>query len=70
MNFIDLFSGVGGFTRGLELAGHECIGHCELDKFAEASYRSMHTITEEQLKRYFLSRHRYSAFIKQDFRKG
>ena len=38
----------GGFTRGLELAGHECIGHCEFDKFAEASYRSMHTIKEEQ----------------------
>lgn len=48
MKFIDLFSGVGGFTRGLELAGHQCIGHCEFDKFAEASYRSMHTITEEQ----------------------
>ncbi|WP_314021078.1 DNA cytosine methyltransferase [Mogibacterium diversum] len=48
MKFIDFFSGVGGFTRGLELAGHECIGHCEFDKFAEASYRSIHTITEEQ----------------------
>lgn len=48
MKFIDFFSGVGGFTRGLELVGHECIGHCEYDKFAEASYRSMHTITEEQ----------------------
>lgn len=48
MKFIDFFSGVGGFTRGLELAGHECVGHCEFDKFAEASYRSMHTITEEQ----------------------
>jgi len=48
MKFIDFFAGVGGFTRGLELAGHECIGHCEFDKFAEASYRSMHTITEEQ----------------------
>lgn len=48
MKFIDLFSGVGGFTRGLELAGHQCVGHCEFDKFAEASYRSMHTITEEQ----------------------
>ena len=32
----------------MELANHECIGHCEFDKFAEASYRSMHTITEEQ----------------------
>ena len=48
MKFIDLFSGVGGFTRELELAGHQCVGHCEFDKFAEASYRSMHTITEEQ----------------------
>ena len=48
MKFIDFFAGVGGFTRGLELAGHECVGHCEFDKFAEGSYRSMHTITEEQ----------------------
>lgn len=48
MKFIDLFSGVGGFTRGLELADHQCVGHCEFDKFAEASYRSMHTIKEEQ----------------------
>lgn len=48
MTFIDLFSGVGGFTRGMELAGHKCIGHCEIDRFAEASYRSMHCITDEQ----------------------
>lgn len=37
MKFIDFFSGVGGFTRGMELAGHECVGHCEVDKYAEAS---------------------------------
>ena len=48
MTFIDFFSGVGGFTRGMELAGHKCVGHCEIDKYAEASYRSMHTITDEQ----------------------
>lgn len=48
MKFIDLFSGVGGFTRGLQLAGHECVGHCEFDKFAEASYRAMHCITEAE----------------------
>lgn len=48
MKFIDFFSGVGGFTYGLELAGHKCVGHCEFDKFAEASYRSMHTITDKQ----------------------
>lgn len=48
MKFIDWFAGIGGFRRGLELAGHECIGYCEFDKFANASYRSMHTITDEQ----------------------
>lgn len=48
MKFIDFFSGIGGFTRGMELAGHECAGHCEFDKYAEASYRSMHTIIDKQ----------------------
>lgn len=48
MKFIDFFAGVGGFTRGFELAGHECIGHCEFDRYAEASYRAMHTATKEQ----------------------
>lgn len=48
MKFIDWFSGIGGFTRGMELAGHECVGHCEIDKYAEASYRSMHCITDVQ----------------------
>ena len=48
MTFIDFFAGVGGFRRGLELAGHKCIGFCEYDKFATASYVSMHLLTEEQ----------------------
>lgn len=42
LTFIDWFSGIGGFTKGMELVGHKCIGHCEIDKYAEASYRSMH----------------------------
>lgn len=28
--FIDLFCGAGGFSKGLELAGLECIGGIEL----------------------------------------
>ena len=35
----------------MELAGHECVGFCEWDKFATASYTSMHLITEEQRSR-------------------
>lgn len=46
--FIDFFAGVGGFRRGLEMAGHKCVGYCEIDKFASASYRMMHTVTEDQ----------------------
>ena len=34
----------------MELAGHECVGFCEFDKFATASYISMHLLTEEQRK--------------------
>ncbi len=41
MEFIDFFSGIGGFRLGLELAGHKCIGYCEKDKFAVKSYRAM-----------------------------
>ena len=48
MKFIDFFAGVGGFRRGMELAGHECVGFCEFDKFATASYTSMHLLTPEQ----------------------
>nr|DAO20960.1 MAG TPA: Cytosine specific methyltransferase [Caudoviricetes sp.] len=72
MKFIDFFSGVGGFTRGLELAGHECIGHCEFDKFAEASYRSMHTITEEQRTRLetMTKRERQKEILRSEYLNG
>lgn len=42
MNFLDLFAGIGGFRLGMESAGHECIGFCEVDKFARASYKAIH----------------------------
>lgn len=47
MKFIDFFSGIGGFRRGMELAGHECVGFCEFDKFAVAGYTAMHLMTEK-----------------------
>lgn len=42
MRFFDFFSGIGGFRLGMEMAGHECVGHCEIDKFANMSYMAMH----------------------------
>ena len=48
MTFVDLFAGIGGFRRGMELAGHQCVGFCEYDKFAVASYMSMHLLTNTE----------------------
>lgn len=48
LTFIDLFAGVGGFRRGMELAGHRCLGFCEWDKYAARSYLAMHCMNEEE----------------------
>lgn len=42
MKFLDLFAGIGGFRLGMESAGHECVGFCEIDNFARASYKAIH----------------------------
>lgn len=42
MKFVDIFSGIGGFRSGLEKAGHECIGHIEIDKYANKSYEAIY----------------------------
>ncbi|MGT2930213.1 DNA cytosine methyltransferase [Streptococcus dentasini] len=42
MKFLDLFSGIGGFRLGMEAAGHTCLGFCEIDKFARASYKAIY----------------------------
>ena len=38
MKFFDLFCGIGGFRVGLERNGHECIGSCEINEQARATY--------------------------------
>lgn len=48
---MDLFAGVGGFRRGMEIAGHQCVGFCEADKYATASYTAMHLLTDADNRR-------------------
>ena len=47
MKFLDLFAGIGGFRLGMESAGHECVGFCEIDKFARKSYKAIHNTKGE-----------------------
>lgn len=48
MRFIDFFAGIGGFRLGMEMAGHECVGHCEIDEHANRSYIAMHKPKESE----------------------
>ncbi len=44
-----MFAGIGGFRAGLTRAGgFQCVGHCEIDKYADASYRAIHDIRKEE----------------------
>jgi DNA (cytosine-5)-methyltransferase 1 len=72
MKFIDWFAGIGGFRRGMELAGHECVGFCEFDKFATASYISMHLLTNEQRRalQELPLKKRQKEILKDEYRNG
>lgn len=72
MKFIDFFAGIGGFRRGMELAGHECVGFCEFDKFATASYISMHLLTDKQRKALedIPIKKRQKEILKEEYRNG
>ncbi|MGU7906187.1 DNA cytosine methyltransferase [Streptococcus suis] len=55
MKFLDLFAGIGGFRLGMERAGHECVGFCEIDPFARKSYKAIHD-TEGELEFHDITR--------------
>ena len=43
INFFDMFAGIGGFRSGLEaVGGFECVGYCEIDKYAKQAYEAMY----------------------------
>ncbi|MCR5719351.1 MAG: DNA (cytosine-5-)-methyltransferase, partial [Lachnospiraceae bacterium] len=48
IRFFDMFSGIGGFRAGLERTeGFKCVGHCEIDKYANNSYCSVFNTKDE-----------------------
>ena len=63
MKFLDLFAGIGGFRLGMERVGHKCIGFCEIDKFARASYKAMHNTENE------IEYHDINEVTNEEFRK-
>ncbi len=49
IRFFDMFAGIGGFRSGLEaIGGYECVGYCEIDKYAKQAYDAMYN-TEGEL---------------------
>lgn len=43
IRFFDMFSGIGGFRSGLTaVGGFDCIGHCEIDKYANQAYNAIY----------------------------
>ncbi|MFD3103610.1 DNA cytosine methyltransferase, partial [Streptococcus agalactiae] len=53
---------MGGFRMGLESQGHECIGYCEIDKFARKSYQAIYDTEGE------IELHDIRQVTDQDFR--
>ena len=44
-----MFAGIGGFRSGLTRAGgFQCVGHCEIDKYANASYTAIYEPGKEE----------------------
>lgn len=48
MEFIDLFSGIGGFRSALQMNGHECLAFAKIDKYAKQSYKAIYNTENEQ----------------------
>lgn len=48
IKYFDIFAGIGGFRSGLEKAGgFECVGYCEIDKYAKKVYVTLYDTENE-----------------------
>ena len=48
IQYLDMFAGIGGFRSGLErVGGFECVGYCEIDKFAKQAYEALYDTSKE-----------------------
>lgn len=48
IKYFDIFAGIGGFRSGLEKAGgFECVGYCEIDKYAKKAYETLYDTRNE-----------------------
>lgn len=48
IRYFDMFAGIGGFRSGLEaIGGFECVGYCEIDKYAKQAYEAMYDTGDE-----------------------
>ena len=48
IRFFDMFAGIGGFRSELEaVGGFKCVGHCEIDKYANQAYNAMYNTEGE-----------------------
>ena len=48
IKYFDIFAGIGGFRSGLEKAGgFQCVGYCEIDKYAKKAYETLYDTENE-----------------------
>ena len=48
IKYFDIFAEIGGFRSGLEKAGgFECVGYCEIDKYAKKAYETLYDTRNE-----------------------
>lgn len=72
IRYFDMFAGIGGFRSGLEaIGGFECVGYCEIDKYAKQAYEAMYDTGGElyfdDARKLYSNSYPISTFLWEDF---